>query len=104
MNQDLTRVTYKGFRTGTGWEVAVARPGQPLRLLDLPRLQEEWALSILTDYLGGQARAADLHQDFASLTISRFTEDWELSGSDIESALMEVEILRARWRMALMRG
>lgn len=61
-------------------------------------------MSILTDYLGDQARAADLHQDFASLTTSRFTEDWELSGSDIDSVLMELEILRAKWRMAIMRG
>jgi len=104
MNQSFTRVTYKGFRTGNGWEVAVARSGQPMRLLDHRRFQGEWALSILTDYLGDQARAANLYQDFASLTISRFTDDWELSGSDIDNALMEVEMLRARWRMALMRG
>jgi hypothetical protein len=104
MNQSLNIVTYKGFRTGSGWEVAVARYGEPLRLLDKPRREGEWALSILTNYLGDQARAAGLHQDFASLTISRLTEDWELSGSDIENALTEVEILRARWRMALMRG
>ena len=104
MNRDLTRITYQGFRTGDGWEVAVARPGQPLRLLDLPRRQGELALILLTDYLGDPARAADLYQDFASLTIDRFTEDWELSASDIENAIMEVEILRARWRIALMRG
>jgi predicted ATPase len=104
MNQNLTRVTYRGFRTGSGWEVAVARSGEPMRLLDQPRIEGEWALSILTNYLGDQARAADLHQDFASLTVSRLTDDWELSGSDIESALTEVEILRARWRIALMRG
>jgi hypothetical protein len=75
-----------------------------LRLLDLPCRQGELALILLTDYLGDQARAADLHQEFASLTIDRFTEDWELSASDIENAIMEVEILRARWRIALMRG
>ncbi len=62
------------------------------------------ALILLTDYLGDPARAEDLHQEFASLTIDRFTEDWELSASDIENAIMEVEILRARWRIALMRG
>ena len=104
MNRDLTTVTYQGFRTGGGWEVAVARPGQPLRLLDLPSRPGELASILLTDYLGDPARAADLHQDFASLTIDRFTVDWELSGSDIENAIMEVEILRARWRVALLRG
>jgi hypothetical protein len=104
MNHNLTRITYQGFRTGDGWEVAVARPGQPLRLLDLPRRQGELALVLLTDYLGDQTRAADLYQDFASLTIDRFTVDWELSGSDIENAIMDVEILRARWRMAITRG
>jgi hypothetical protein len=72
--------------------------------IDLPRRKGEWGLSILTDYLGDESRAADLHNDFAALTIRRFTEDWELSESDIESALMEVEILRARWRIALARG
>lgn len=104
MNHHLSGITYQGFRTGDGWEVAVARPGQPLRLLDLPRRPGELALILLTDYLGDQARAADLHQDFASLTINRFTEDWELSASDIENAIMEVEVLRARWRRAIMRG
>ena len=61
-------------------------------------------MSILTDYLGDKGRAADLHNDFAALTIRRFTTDWELSESDINNALMEVEILRARWRIALARG
>ena len=51
------------------------RLGQPLRLLDLPLRQGEWALRILTDYLGDEGRAADLHNDFAALTIRRFTAD-----------------------------
>jgi hypothetical protein len=59
---------------------------------------------MLTDYLGDEGRAEDLHHDFAALTIRRFTEDWELSESDVENALMEVEILRARFRIALARG
>lgn len=80
------------------------RAGRPLRLLDLPAHKGEWALSILADYLGDKGRAADLHDDFAGLTIRRFTEDWELNESDIDSALTEVEILRARWRVALARG
>jgi carbonic anhydrase len=57
-----------------------------LRLLDLRQRKGEWALSILTDYLGDKGRAADLHNDFAALTIRRFTADWELSGSDTDSA------------------
>jgi hypothetical protein len=97
-------VIYKGFRTGDGWEVAVARPGHPVRLLERPRRPEEWSLKILRDYLGDSARARDLYQDFASLTINRFTKDWELSGPEIDNAIMEVEILRARWRMLLTRG
>jgi hypothetical protein len=36
--------------------------GQPLRLLDLPQRREEWALSLLADYLDNENRARDLHQ------------------------------------------
>ena len=104
MGLNLSGVMYKGYWTGEGWEVIVKRPGQPFRPLDLPRRKGQWALSILTDCLGDQGRAADLHNDFAALTLRRFTEDWELSESDIEKALNEVEILRARWRIALARG
>jgi hypothetical protein len=104
MGWNRPEVTYKGYRNGEGWELVVKRPGQPLRLLDLPQRKGEWALSILTDYLGDKGRAADLHNDFAALTIRRFTADWELSESDIDSALMEVEIVRLRWRIALARG
>jgi len=104
MGWDLAGVSYKGYRTGEGWEVVVHRPGKPVRMLDLPRRKGAWALSLLTDYLGDEGRAADLHNDFAALTIRRFTADWELRGSDIENALMEVEILRARLRIALARG
>jgi hypothetical protein len=75
-----------------------------LRLLDLPVRKGEWALRILTDYLGDERRAADLHHDFAALTIRRFTADWELSESDIDKALTGIEILRARLRIALARG
>ena len=104
MGWNQRKVTYKGYWTEAGWEVVVARPGQRLRLLDLPQRKGEWALSILKNYLGDEGRAADLHNDFDALTIRRFKADWELSESDIESALMEVEILRARWRIALARG
>ena len=104
MGGNLPRVTYEGYRIGEGWEVVVKRPGQPLRLLDLPLRKGEWALRILTDYLGDEGRAADLHTDFAALTIRRFTADWELSESDIEKVLIEIEILRARLRIALARG
>lgn len=104
MSWKLPGVMFNGYWTGEGWEVVVKRPGQRLRLLDLPRHKSELALGILADYLGDKDLAADLHDDFAALTIRRFTGDWELSESDIEAALTEVEILRARWRMALARG
>ena len=104
MERTLPKVTYQGYRIGKGWEVVVKRPGQPLRLLDLPQRQGEWAMNLLTDYLGDERRAADLHYDFDALTIRRFTTDWELSECDIDEALTEVEILRARWRIALARG
>jgi hypothetical protein len=104
MGLSLAKVTYQGFRTSEGWEVVVKRPGQPLRLLDLPPRPGEWALSLLTNYLDDQGRAADLHNDFAALTIRRFTTDWELTDSDIESVLREVEVFRARLRIALARG
>jgi hypothetical protein len=104
MDKRLNRTRYKGFRTAGGWEIVVEKPGQPVRLLDVPQRGGEWALSILSDYLGNEDRARDLHEEFGALTIRRFTKDWELSGNDIEDALLEVEILRARWRIALMRG
>jgi hypothetical protein len=104
MGSNLPQVTYKGYWTGEGWEVVVKRPGQPLRMLDLPLRKGEWALSILTNYLGDERRAAELHNDFGTLTIRRFTTDWELNESDIDNALKEVEILRARLRIALARG
>jgi hypothetical protein len=104
MDWNLPGVTYKGYWTGEGWEVVVKRTGQPLRPLDLPRRKGEWAMSILTDYLHDQGRAADLHNDFAALTIRRFTADWELSENDIENVLGEIEVLRARLQIALARG
>jgi hypothetical protein len=104
MERNLTKVTYKGYRTGLGWEVVVQRPGQRLRLLQLPRSIGGWARAILTDYLEDESRVADLHEGFDALTVRRFTDDWELSENDIENSLMQVEILRARWRAALMRG
>ncbi len=104
MYWNVRKVTYRGYRVAEGWEVVVKRPDQPVRPLDLPRRKGEWAHSILQDYLGDENRAADLHHDFGALTIRRFTENWELNESDIEDALMEVELLRARWRVALARG
>lgn len=41
MNEQSKRVIYRGYRTGEGWEVAVARPGQPLRLLARPARDSE---------------------------------------------------------------
>jgi hypothetical protein len=96
--------TYNGYRIRDGWEIVVKTAGQPLRLLDRPLREGELALNLLADYLGDERRAAELHSDFAALTIRRFTADWELSGSDIDKALTEVEILRARLRIALARG
>ena len=92
-----------GFRVAQVLEPSGhAQQGQPLRLLDLPLRKGEWALSIRKDYLGDEGRAADLHNDFVALTIRRFTADWELSESDIDIVLTEVEILRVhgvlRWR------
>jgi hypothetical protein len=104
MDSNLPKVTYQGFRTGEGWEVVVKRPFQRLRLLDLPQRNGELALNLLMDYLGEKDRAIDLHHDFAALTIRRFQTDWELSESDIDGALTEVEVLRARLRIALARG
>jgi hypothetical protein len=104
MDLNLPGVTYKGYWTGEGWEVIVKRRGQPMRPLQLPPRRGEWAWSILRDYLNDQGRAADLHNDFAALTIRRFTADWEMSESDIEKSLGEVEILRARLLISLARG
>ena len=100
----VARVVYQGFRAGEGWEVVVRRPGRPVRLLDPPSPDSKLTLNILVDYLGDEERAAALQRDFSSITRRRFTGDWELSDSDIDKALMEVEILRARLRIALARG
>ena len=97
------RTVYRGFRTGNTWEVVVARPGHPMRLLERPSRAEEWPLAILTDYLGDRDRATALYRDFASLTIDHFAGDWELSGKEIDRALLEVETHRTRWRSALIR-
>jgi hypothetical protein len=99
-----SEVTYNGYLTRKGWEIIVKRPGQSLRLLDLRPRARESALTLLSDYLADERRAADLSNDFATLTIRRFTKDWELSGGDIENVLTEIEILRARLRIALARG
>ena len=104
MESNLPKITYQGYRIAEGWEVVVKRPRQRLRLLDLPKRKGELAMNLLTDYLDDESRAADLHSDFAALTIGRFTSDWELSESDIDNALAQVEILRARLRIALARG
>lgn len=104
MGGNPSGITYQGYRTRDRWEVVVKRPGRGLRLLELPRREDEWGLNILRDYLGDADRAEDLHRDFAGLTLRRFTTDWELSESDIENALAEIEVLRARWRIALARG
>ncbi len=101
---DRAHVTYSGYSTRDGWEIVVKRPGEPLRLLDPSPRTGESALRLLANYLGDESRAADLSSDFAALTIRRFTSDWELSGSDIENVLTEIEILRARLRIALARG
>jgi hypothetical protein len=97
-------ITFKGYWTGDGWEVVVKRAGQRVRLLDLPRGKSYWALHMLADYLGDEDRAADLHKDFAALNVRRFNGDWELNESDIEDALLEVETLRAQFRIAFTRG
>jgi hypothetical protein len=104
MSSGLAKVTYQGFRIGEGWEVVVRRPGQRLRLLDPPRDTGDWALSILTDYLGDEGSAKELQNDFASLTLRRFTGDWELCEGEIDSALMEVQLLRLRWRAVMARS
>lgn len=104
MDWNLPGIIYNGYRSGEGWEIVVRRLGQPLHALDLPVRQGEWALSILTDYLGDEGRATELHNDFAALTLRRFTADWILTENDIENALREVELTRTRLRIALARG
>ncbi len=104
MGWNSPAVTYKGYRAGDELEIVVKRQGQPSRLLDSPTCQAEWAMRMLTDYLGDEARAADVHNDFSALAIRRLTGDWELTGNDIDNVLSEVEILRARMRIALARA
>jgi hypothetical protein len=48
------------------------------------------ALAILVDYLGDEAEAARLHQDFKERTVARFLvgRGWVLTGAEIEAALL----------------
>lgn len=104
MAAKVGRVTYRGYRVGERWEVVVKRLGEPSRPLDLPVHPGEWALRILTDYLGDERRAEELHAGVAALTIHRFTEDWQLSDSDIDDAIRDVELLNLQWRATLARN
>ncbi len=104
MERTLPKVTYQGYRIGEGWEAVVERPGQQLRLLDVPQRKGEWAMNLLTDYLGDERRAADLHLRFRRAYHPPIHRRLGTERKDIDEALTEVEILRARWRIALARG
>ena len=98
------RVTYRGYRVGERWEVVVKRQGEPSRPLESPLHPGEWALRILADYLGDERRAQELHAGVAALITRRFTEDWQLSDSDIDDAIRDVEFLNLQWRAILARS
>ncbi len=82
-----SEVTYNGYFTARGWEIVVKETRSTVTSARLaPAHQGIGSLSLLSDYLADESRAADLSSDFAALTIRRFTKDWELSGRDIETS------------------
>lgn len=49
------------------------------------------SLAILNDHLGDAARAIRLHESFMREIVANFANDWEMTGSDIDDAVAELE-------------
>ena len=95
---------YGGKRTIDGLVVTV--DGRPLdERYDVKRFSKygfEWtyegpnpqqlALAVLADYLGENDRALRLSEAFMKKIIANLDNDWTLTGSDIDTALKEIEL------------
>jgi hypothetical protein len=91
---------YRGDRTIDG--VAVTVDGQPLPYrTDLKRIVEdfEWsyegdapnqlALALLADHLGDQPALA-LHDAFMRTVVANFSNEWEMTSEDLDTALRTI--------------
>ena len=95
--------TYQGRRTIDGLVVTVdGRPlGEHYGLKRFTKFGFEWAyegdsphqlaLAILADYLGDNARALQLSEPFMKQVVANLDNDWQLTGSDIDTALRGLE-------------
>ena len=96
--------TYEGKRTIDGLVVTV--DGRPLdERYDIKQFSKygfEWtyegpnpqqlALAILADHCGDNDRALRLSEPFMKKIVANLDNDWTLTGSDIDSALKEIEL------------
>lgn len=95
--------TYSGARTMDGIRVLV--DGAPLdERHDLKKISDagfEWtyegkapaqlALALLADHLGDDARALALYEAFMRKVVAGLENDWQLTGAEIDAALVEIE-------------
>lgn len=91
---------YRGDRTIDGLIVTV--DGKPLpQRTDIKQISQdgfEWsyegpapaqlALAILADHLGNNAKALALYEPFMMEVVANFSNEWELTSSDIEENLL----------------
>ncbi len=95
--------SYSGARTMDGIRVLV--DGAPLdERQDLKRMSDagfEWtyegkapaqlALALLADHLGDDNRALELYEAFMREVVAGLENDWQLTGAEIDAALVEIE-------------
>lgn len=95
---------YKGDRTIDGIKVTV--DGEPLdQRFDVKVISPEgfeWsyegpapaqlALALLADHLGDSGAALEKHEVFMREIVANFNNEWEMTSSDIETALADLEV------------
>jgi hypothetical protein len=52
---------------------------------------QQLALAILVDYLGSKDRAIRLSEPFMSKVVANLDNDWQLTGSEIDSAIQDMK-------------
>src|SRR5205814_10526012 len=106
MSGDTVGTQMKVYRGGRSLDGAVVTvDGKPVDpRYDLKRLSAtgfEWtyeglgpaqlALALLADHLGDDAKALRLYEPFMRGFVAELDNSWELTSSDIDSALVELE-------------
>jgi hypothetical protein len=93
---------YTGDRTMNGIQVLV--DGEPLaprfKLRMIAKNGFEWsyegdepnqlALALLADHLGDDSKALALYEGFMRRIVANFGNEWEMTGSDIDTALANI--------------